>query len=41
MNKDLAAPNDPLTPTIRINLDPADGRSYQAYLAATLVLQAA
>jgi predicted secreted hydrolase len=29
MNKDLAAPNDPLTPTIRIDLDLADGRSYQ------------
>jgi CrtC N-terminal lipocalin domain len=29
MNKDLASPNDPLTPTIRIDLDLADGRSYQ------------
>jgi hypothetical protein len=29
MNKDLAAPHDPLTPTIRIDLDLADGRSYQ------------
>jgi hypothetical protein len=29
MNKDLAAPNDPLTPTIRIDLDLPDGRSYQ------------
>src|SRR6266851_6688502 len=29
MNKDLAAPNDPLTPTIRIDLDLADGRTYQ------------
>jgi len=29
MNKDLAAPDDPLTPTIRINLDLADGRSYE------------
>src|SRR4030088_2122045 len=29
MNKDLAAPDDPLTPTIRIDLDLADGRSYQ------------
>src|ERR1700738_4417029 len=32
MNKDLAAPNDPLTPTIRIDLDLADGRSYQKLL---------
>src|SRR6202171_5370129 len=29
MNKDLAAPNDLLTPTIRVDLDLADGRSYQ------------
>jgi hypothetical protein len=29
MNKDLASPNDPLTPTIRIDLDLADGRSYE------------
>src|ERR1700736_3095721 len=29
MNKDFASPNDPLTPTIRIDLDLADGRSYQ------------
>jgi hypothetical protein len=29
MNKDLAAPNVPLTPTIRIDLDLADGRSFQ------------
>jgi predicted secreted hydrolase len=29
MNKDLAAPNAPLTPTIRIDLDLADGRSFQ------------
>jgi predicted secreted hydrolase len=29
MNKDLASPNDPLTPTIRIDLDLADGRSIQ------------
>jgi predicted secreted hydrolase len=29
MNKDLASPNDPLTPTIRIDLDLADGRSFQ------------
>ena len=29
MNKDLAAPNDPLTPTIRVDLDLADGGSYQ------------
>jgi hypothetical protein len=29
MNKDLAAPDDPLTPTIRIDLDLADGSSYQ------------
>jgi hypothetical protein len=29
MNKNLATPNDPLTPTIRINLDLADGRSLQ------------
>jgi CrtC N-terminal lipocalin domain len=29
MNKDLAAPNNRLTPTIRIDLDLADGRSYQ------------
>jgi hypothetical protein len=29
MNKDLASPKDPLTPTIRIDLDLADGRSYQ------------
>lgn len=29
MNKDLAMPSDPLTPTIRIDLDLADGRSYQ------------
>jgi hypothetical protein len=29
MNKNLATPNDPLTPTIRINLDLADGRSFQ------------
>jgi hypothetical protein len=29
MNKDLASPNDPSTPTIRIDLDLADGRSYQ------------
>ncbi len=29
MNKDLAAPNAPLTPTIRIDLDLGDGRSYQ------------
>jgi hypothetical protein len=34
-NKDLAAPNDPLTPTIRINLDLADGRSYQKLLTYT------
>jgi hypothetical protein len=32
MNKDLAAPNDPLTPTIRIDLDLANGRSYQKLL---------
>jgi hypothetical protein len=31
-NKDLAAPNDPLTPTIRIDLDLADGRSHQKLL---------
>src|SRR5882724_9925916 len=30
MNKDLAAPNDPLTPTIRIDLDLADGRSWDS-----------
>jgi hypothetical protein len=29
MNKDLASPHDPLIPTIRIDLDLADGRSYQ------------
>jgi hypothetical protein len=29
MYKDLATPTDPLTPTIRIDLDLADGRSYQ------------
>lgn len=29
MNKDLATPNDTLTPTIRLNLDLADGRSYE------------
>jgi len=29
MNKDLATPNEPLTPTIRLNLDLADGRSYE------------
>ncbi len=29
MNKDLASPNDPLTPTIRIDLDLADGRTWQ------------
>lgn len=29
MNKDLATPNDPLRPTIRIDLDLADGRSYK------------
>jgi predicted secreted hydrolase len=29
MNKEQATPNDPLTPTIHINLDLADGRSYQ------------
>ena len=29
MNKALASPNDPLTPTIRVDLDLADGRSYQ------------
>jgi hypothetical protein len=29
MNKDLATPNDPLTPIIRLNLDLADGRSYK------------
>ena len=29
MNKDLSSPNDPLTPTIRIDLDLADGRSFQ------------
>lgn len=29
MNKNLATPNDPLTPTIRINLELADGRSLQ------------
>jgi hypothetical protein len=29
MNKDLATPNAPLTPTIRIDLDLADGRSFQ------------
>jgi hypothetical protein len=29
MNKDLATPSDPLTPTIRLDLDLADGRSYQ------------
>jgi hypothetical protein len=32
MNKDLAAPSDPLTPTIRIDLDLADGRNYQKLL---------
>jgi len=32
MNKDLAAPNDPLTPTMRIDLDLADGRSLQKLL---------
>jgi hypothetical protein len=29
MNKDLASPNAPLTPTIRIDLDLADGRCFQ------------
>jgi predicted secreted hydrolase len=29
MNKDLASPKDPLTPTIRIDLDLADGHKYQ------------
>ena len=29
MNKDLATPSDPLTPTIRLDLDLADGRKYQ------------
>jgi hypothetical protein len=29
MNKDLATPSDPLTPTIRLDLDLADGRNYQ------------
>jgi CrtC N-terminal lipocalin domain len=29
MNKNLATPNDPLTPTIRLDLDLADGRSFQ------------
>ena len=29
MNKNLASPNDALTPTIRIDLDLADGRSFQ------------
>jgi hypothetical protein len=33
MNKDLATPNDPLTPTIRIDLDLADGRSHQKVVA--------
>jgi CrtC N-terminal lipocalin domain len=33
MNKDIAAPNDPLTPTIRIDLDLADGRTYQKLVA--------
>src|SRR6202049_3824921 len=31
-NKDFATPNDPLTPTIRIDLDLSDGRSYQKLL---------
>jgi hydroxyneurosporene synthase CrtC len=29
MNKDIVSPNDSLTPTIRIDLDLADGRSFQ------------
>ncbi|MEA2438455.1 MAG: hypothetical protein QOF65_3011 [Thermoleophilaceae bacterium] len=29
MNKEQATPDDPLTPTIRLNLDLADGRNYQ------------
>ena len=29
MNKDLATPSHPLTPTIRLNLDLADGRNFQ------------
>jgi hypothetical protein len=29
MNKDIVSPNDPLTPTIRLDLDLADGRSFQ------------
>jgi predicted secreted hydrolase len=35
MNKDLASPHDSLTPTIRIDLDLADGRSYQKLLTCT------
>lgn len=41
MNRDLATRNDRLTPTIRIDLDPADGRSSQTYRAATFILQEA
>jgi hypothetical protein len=33
-NKDFATPKDPLTPTIRIDLDLADGRSYQKVLTS-------
>jgi hypothetical protein len=32
MNKDLSTPQKPLTPTIRLNLDLADGRSFEKFV---------